>query len=240
MAHYMQSLRTHVRYVSLKVQFTEMQARNFPSLPGFDTDITPSMEEDLEGEEHLVPSDSIEEKDRKIAALEKNVEILKTKEAEVLNLKKDLTKSNLEHKIAMKKITFTQKATEQRLFDCISDPGDFISDPVLIGVYSATLDENEFEFGEPKDDEKPETSMRRSRKDHFLEALEERIDPKNNDHRERFKEIKNKILEKVKAQQVSRSRSRSKSNKRSLSPSSKLHEAENSPVRPRTQVPNQQ
>ena len=39
--------------------------------------------------------------------------------------------------------------------------------------------------------------------------MEEKIDPKNKEHQERFMEIKNQVLEKVKATQISRARSRS-------------------------------
>ena len=194
------------------------------------------MDENLESDE-LVPCNPIEEKDKKIAALEKNLEILKAKEIEVNQLKKELFKSNQAHKLSQKKLSFTQKATEQRLLDCISNSDGFRADPALIGVYSATLDENEFEFGEVQEDEPTEVKGRRSRKEQFLKELEEQIDPSNNDHKVRFKDIKNQILEKVKATQASRTRSRSISNKRSLSPESKQSDAEKSPVRPRTQIP---
>ena len=51
------------------------------------------MDENLEGEEYLVPCNPIEEKDRKIAALEKSVEILKANENQVTQIKKELSKS---------------------------------------------------------------------------------------------------------------------------------------------------
>ena len=53
MLQYMQSLRRQVGYVSLKAQYTEQQARNFPSLPGFDSDILNNMDE-KEGDGDLV------------------------------------------------------------------------------------------------------------------------------------------------------------------------------------------
>ena len=49
MMHYMQSLKEKVGYVSLKTKYMERQARNFPSLPGFDTDIISRMDENLDG-----------------------------------------------------------------------------------------------------------------------------------------------------------------------------------------------
>ena len=85
----------------------------------------------------------------------------------------------------------------------------FIADPVHIGVYSATLDEAEFDFGEESED--LEHSEGRSRKYVFLKSIEEKIYPKNVEHQERLMVIKNQILEKVKATQVSRARSRSRS-----------------------------
>ena len=101
----------------------------------------------------------------------------------------------------MKKLEFTKKATEQRLVDTIKNPEGFRSDPVLIGVYSATIDENEIDFAES--DTVKDT---RSRKDLFI-AMKEKLDPNNSEHNERFKEVTNQILEKVKATKHSRARS---------------------------------
>ena len=129
MLHYMQSLKEQVGYVSMKTKYMERQARNFPSLPGFDTDIGSSMEENLDGEtEDIVPINPIEEKDKKIASLEKSVEGLKTKEAEITQLKEALSKSSAEldlvskkHRTSLKKLSFTQKAAEHRLLANISN-----------------------------------------------------------------------------------------------------------------------
>ena len=101
----------------------------------------------------------------------------------------------------------------------------------MIGVYSATLDENKFDFDETDENKSGEA---RSRKDVFLKSLEDRIDPKNSEHKERLTVIKNQILEKVKRTQISRSRSRSNSLKRGLSNESLNTLPGNSPVRPRT------
>ena len=152
----------------------------------------------------------------------------------------------MNNRTSQRKINFTKIATEQRLLESISTPGGFIADPLMIGVYSATLDEEEIEF----DDAKDETDVSevegdaakvggRSRKETFLKSLEEKVDP--TEHKERFKIIKNHIIEKVKATQYSRSRSRScsaasrsDSKKRELSLESKSKEPGKSPVRPRT------
>ena len=239
MLHYMQSLRTQVGYVSIKTKYTELQARNFRSLPGFDTDIANTMEENVDAEEYLVPSNPLEEKDRRIATLEMNLESLKNKESEIVELKRDLAQSKSDHLISLKKIDFTQKGTDQSLFDCISNPDEFKADPAVIVVHSATLDETVFDVEDSlyKNDSKEDSG--RSRKDIFLRSLEEKVDPSNNDQKERFKDIKNLILEKVKLTHASRTRSRSRSNKRSLSDESLLSEHGKSPIRPRTKTPDE-
>ena len=253
MFNYMLSLKTQTGYVSLKTKYTEKQARHFPSLPGFDTEISSNMDEN--GDADIVPINPIEEKDQQIAALEKKVEALKFNETEVTQLKESLSKSTTElrtakmnHRMSLKKLDFTKNATEQRLLDSISNEDGFIADPVLIGVYSATLDENELKFDEPDNDletddadAKKDTNSGRSRRDNFLKSMEDRIDHSNSEHKDRFLVIKNQIIEKVKATQHSRSRSRSASSagrhhsqKRELSADSKMQEPGKSPVRPRT------
>ena len=168
--------------------------------------------------------------------------LLTAKETEISDLKEALSKSSAErdqaklnHQTSLKKLDFTQKATEKRLLDSISNPEGFHADPVLIGVFSATLDEEEVDHEETKD-----TLDGRSRKDNFLKSMEEKIDPSNPVHKERFLLIKNQILEKVKTTQHSRLRSRSRtgsnrspSTKRDLSLESKNLEQGKSPVRPK-------
>ena len=186
MQHYMQSLRSkpQVGYVSLKTRYMEHQARSFPSLPGFDTDISSNMEENMDGDsENVVSVDSTEDKDKQIAALEKTVEVMKTKDAEIIHLKEAVLKSTSElkavrneHQISLRKLAFTQKATEKRILDSIANPEGFHADPVLIGLYSATLDEDEFDFDD-KPGSEDQASDRNSRKDMFLKSMEEKIDP---------------------------------------------------------------
>ena len=251
MFHYMMSLKSQLGYVSLKTKHMERQARHFPSLPGFDTEISSNMDEigDTDSAD-IVPMNPIEEKDKKIAALEKNLELLKSKETEIASLKEALTKSTSELKTAknhqrtsIRKLNFTKTATEQKLVDSISNPDGFHADPILIGVYSATLDEDEFDFDENK--ETATLIEGRSRKEIFLKSMEEKIDPKNKEHQERFMEIKNQVLEKVKATQISRARSRSvsmssrgNSQKRDLSTDSLSGRVKSPPSsRPRTMLP---
>ena len=200
----------------------------------------------MEEEDNLVPVNPIEEKDRQIAALEKKVEAFKTKDADMNMLKEELVKiaaelkmSRNENKTSLKKLNFTKKATEDRLLDSISSTDGFYADPVVIGVYSATLDEDEFDFGEKTDGAKTDVD-RRSRKDDFLKSIEDRIDPQNSEQKARFMEIKNQVLEKVKTTHSSRLRSRSGSSvasrgsKRDRSSESHLKDSGKSPVRART------
>ena len=98
----------------------------------------------------ILPENPIEVKDRHIANLEKEIEVLKATQDEIDSLKKALAQSKLDLSTTQKKISFTQKATENRILECIADPTGFHTDPLLIGVYSATLDEKSFNF--EKDD----------------------------------------------------------------------------------------
>ena len=107
-------------------------------------------------------------------------------------------------------------------------------------MYSATLDEEEIEFDDTDNEEEGEHSKNgRSRKENFLKSMEEKIDPLNKEHKDRFAVIKNQIIEKVKTTQNSRRRSRSgssvsrsQSQKRDLSSDSKLQDPGS--VRPKT------
>ena len=64
MLNYMLSLKAQLGYVSLKTKHMERQARHFPSLPGFDTDISSSMDENGDEESlDIVAINPIEEKE---------------------------------------------------------------------------------------------------------------------------------------------------------------------------------
>ena len=136
MLSYMQNLRTEVGYVSLKNKYLEHMAANFPSLPGFDSE-TPNQMDD--SEELVYTNLSTDEKDQQISVLQKQVLDLQTKEKENTELKTDLSKVKDDLSTYRRKLNFTKKATEQRLLDNIANPDGFQSDPLLIGVYSATL-----------------------------------------------------------------------------------------------------
>ena len=216
MFQYMESLRQQVGYVSLKIKHLEQQAKNFPSLPGFDNEEKSNMCEDYD-EDEIVPVNPLEEKDNQIANLEKQVALLKEKEAEHSDLKQRLieyqeelvtVKSN--YKTSTRKLSFTKKVTEERILDMISDSEGFHADPVLIGVYSATLNEDDISFPSGCDESNAENE-----KQDVLKSVERQLEPGNLLQKERFLEIKNQVLEKVKTTQKSRSRSSSRKRNRS-------------------------
>ena len=237
---YMQSLRLKIGYTSLKTLYMEDQARNFPSLKGTDQQVNEMNEE----EDSVVPMNPIELKDKKIYSLLKDLEATKAKDDEINSLKEALVKSTAELKSTKKsfytiqqKLNFTKKATENSLVDSISNPDGYIEDPVLIGVFSATLNEDEIDEKDENIKEE-ETEGDRSRKDNFLRSMEEKINLENPEHKERFLQVKNRILEKVKATKISRSRSRSNSFSKSVKrgpPEGTAHE--NPPVRAKSGLP---
>ena len=200
------------------------------------------MEENTETDEPILPSNPIEEKDLKNTNIENDLEKAKISEHEIKKLKDELTTKNAELKsvkesfdLSQKKINFTRNATEDLLLESISRSDGYKGDPVLDGVYSATLNEEDFEI----DDDSKEI---RSRRDHFLKSIEDKIDSSSTDQKERFVEIKNKILEKVKFAKVSRIRSRSGSSLRKQSSTRKRScsddKVDDRPTsRPRTQLP---
>ena len=116
----MQSLRGKLGYASLKTIYMEDLAKNFSSLNGIDNVATEMNEDD----ESVMPMNTIEQKDRKIAALLKDIEYFKVKDEQINSLKEALTKSTAKLKSAKKsfytsqqKLNFTKKATENYLIE---------------------------------------------------------------------------------------------------------------------------
>ena len=227
----MQHLRAGIGYVSLKTTYKEYMAKNFPSLNGFDADSPNNMEDVYEDCDNV--SNVADEKDRQINHLKTKVQESETLNSELNDLKFELANVKAELVTHKKKLSFTQKTTEQRLFDSISNPEGFNPDPLLIGVYSATLDEEEFSFNELDEESTDKKENQRSRKEIFLSSIEKRLDPQNKEHTDRFNEIKNQILEKVKATQQSRIRARSmsSSSRKRVASGEADTSAANSPVR---------
>ena len=166
------------------------------------------MEEDIDVADDIIPMAPVETKDKEIAILKKEIDELKTSASNNDDLKEalamatsDLVIANKNSQISQRKLDFTKKATEQRIIDNITNPEGYREDNVLIGVYSATLDEDEFIF----DESTGSPSDPRSRKDLFT-AMEKKLDLNNPDQNNRFKEVTNLILEKVKHTKHSRTR----------------------------------
>ena len=185
---YMQNLRARVGYASLKTLYMEDQAKNYPALNGREGYIS----EIVEDEEAITPMNPIELKDKEIVNLTRKLAEYKEKDAEINLLKETLTKTAAELKvtkrnvhISQQKLNFTKRATEQELVNCISDPKGFIEDPVLIGVYSATLNEDKIDITDNKD-----TDDSRSRYDLFLKSMKEKIDPSDPQQIERYNQVK--------------------------------------------------
>lgn len=98
-------------------------------------------------------------------------------------------------------------------------------------MYSATLNEEEIDVKEDDENEDP-----RSRRDDFLKSMAEKLDLSDPQQKERYLQVKNRILEKVKATKTSRSRSRSVSSVTSIASKRALSgdkEGGKSPVRPK-------
>ena len=143
MSTYMESLRHKVGYVSMKIRYSEYQARNFSSLQG-STQPSYTMDEgsNMQEEEEIVPKNPFEEKDKRISELEKALADQKAKLSDVReNLsqaKLELTNVKQNYNVSIRKLNYTKKATEQKVAEVISNPDFFREDPHLISVNSAT------------------------------------------------------------------------------------------------------
>ena len=119
------------------------------------------------------------------------------------------------------KISFTRRATEERIFENISNPESFREDPLLVAVLSATLNEEELDIEDLEADDdisKSNQDAKRSRKDLFLlSSLDSKIDQSDSIQQERLSHIKNQVLEKMKITKLSRRSLSNSSAKRRLS-----------------------
>ena len=95
-----------------------------------------------------------------------------------------VAKSN--QKVSKKKLEFIKNATEQILVDSIISDGYKGADNIIIGAYSATLDEDEIEIDEAG------TGSPRSRKDIFL-SMKSKLNLENEEQSYRFNEVKNLV-----------------------------------------------
>ena len=208
LANYIQHLKIKLGYTSLKTRYLENLAKHFPSLNRAEN-LENQIEDKLENDDDIIPMNPIELKDKEIASLTVNLEKSIAKELALNNLKEDLKKTTAELNLMKKnfntsqqKLSFARKATETLLVENIANPDGYREEPALVGVFSATFNEDDFDIDE-------ENSEIRSRKGPFLQSMEEKLDLTSSDQKERYMEVKNQILEKIKTTKVSRIRSRS-------------------------------
>ena len=235
---YMQGLRRSIGYVSMKIKYIEKQAQMFPSLIGLPGER--SSEQEVAGvwcmDESEQPGfapilNPIEERDKLIFDQRQEIEKLKELESSNYVLNKELEKYKGENIVMRKKINFTRKATEERLFENISNKEFYRDDPLLIAVLSATLNEDDISV-ENSDNEKAEQHM--SRKEQFLlESLESKIDKTDDVQNERMSHIKSQVIEKLRTTRIRRN----SSSKRRLSLLGTEDEDQRSSSKPRTLSP---
>ena len=204
---YMQSLRSHVGYVSLKIKYIENQAKMFPSLIGLPGE--KSSEDEVDGVWSMKEDDSsillnpIEQKDKTIFEQKKQIESLNKYQDKANSLELELEMAKAENVKICKKLNFTRKATEQRIFENITNKEFYRDDPLLVSVLSATLNEDEVDI---ESDEIAKESEHLSRREHFLlESLDSKIDKNDETQRDRLTHVKMQVLEKLKTTKVRRS-----------------------------------
>jgi len=120
-------------------------------------------------------------------------EQLKEIKIELNEAKKDLAVSN-------KKINFTKNVTEKQLEAAIENPEVLEENPTLISLYSATLNENDFQIEDDSENLIPVQPD-------FLKSFEDLVDPNDSKQTACLNSMKNQILHKVKISKISRERS---------------------------------
>ena len=194
----------------------------FPSLIGLPGE--KSSEQEIEGawamdEDETIKTaeilNPIEERDKTILEQNELIENLKEFQLKANSLTEELEKTQAENLTMKKKINFTRKATEERIFENISNKESYREDPLLVAVLSATVDEDELDFEENEETKPDLKSEHLSRKDLFLlSSLDSKIDKNDDIQQERLSHIKNQVLEKIKTQKMRRSLSSSSAKRR--------------------------
>ena len=166
----------------------EVHQRTIDSLDNIDDDEVPGI---------IVPVSPVEERDAKIATLEKDLESLQEQVKEVNNLKDNLIKVTAENRAVKKttlqltkKLNLTRKTNEIKLAEMITT-GSTEDSPHLITAYTATLCEDDFDLDVDSDEIKPKN-------DTFLKSIEDRCDLQDEDQKNRYSRVRNQVLERVK------------------------------------------
>ena len=120
-----------------------------------------------------------------------------------------------------KKLEFARKITEQKIYENISNE-NYKDDPHLVTVISTTLNEDEFELDETSSetatpDDETVLGTSRSRRDKFLESVEEKIDTTNSLHVERLQHLKVQLKDHLQKTKTRKTRSRTDSKRKEIS-----------------------
>ena len=157
----------------------------------------------MDEDEYVVPTNTIERRDAKIAELEKNA-------AEANELRESLVKMKAELNLAVKttyiaknKLKFARKVTEERLKECLPVPNfEDEHGKVIITLMSTLMDEDNLETD-------PETDSIKHKESFFKEVEESFGDGGNKELiKERIDFVKNGLIERIKEAKVRRKQRR--------------------------------
>ena len=183
MGDYMKYLKEKHGYISLKMQYLQMQ---FPALGGSkdQEDGFGHMEEGVDLTENSEDSVSLE-------SLKKQVSDMNMIQQQLLETKAQLALEQKSSKTAKLKLKHVEKVASQRIVECMPDL-NFENDSNHLTMLLATVMENEdFDYDEDKDLVKPKVS------DDFLKIIEKSCDEVP-DKEQKLKVVRNKVLEKMK------------------------------------------
>ena len=204
MSSYMESLKLSDNYVSLKSKYLEQQSKSFPSLgrkagPQLNgqAESMDRVDGETEAEDEVLPVSPVEERDNQISALQKTLNDLQEQVKDVNVLKEKLTKTKAENNSFRKlssqltqKLNLTRKTNEIKLAEMICS-GSTEDTPHLVTAYTATLSEDDFDLDITKNEITPKHAT-------FLKNVEDKCDLKDEGQKERYCEIRNQVLDRVK------------------------------------------
>ena len=181
----------------------------------------------------------LEQKDKIISEQNAKIKSLIDQQIVLPSLQESLAKVAAENNVLKRKLSFTRRATEQKILDNISNVEFYKEDPHLVLILSATLEE-EFELLQEDETEPADSKLvHRSRKDKFLSSIEDKVDKENTLQSERLDHIKTQVVDRIRSTKIKRLMARTDSanssvGKRRLS----FHDEEGrAPSRPRTATP---
>ena len=229
---YMQSLRDKIGYVSMKIRYAENQAKMFPSLIGLPGE--KSSEQELQSlwdmEEGEIPVEGgfttiltpVEEKDKIISEQTSKIQSLLDQQVVLPSLQENLRIIEAENNLLKRKLSFTRRATEQKILDNISNEEFYKEDPHLVCVLSATLEEEfellqEDDLGGVKTEPSDYQLVHRSRKDQFLSSIEDKVNKENTLQVDRLSHIKTQVVDRIRSTKIKRLMARSDSASSSVS-----------------------